>query len=330
MRSWIFAWLLLSAMPLCAQHKPSDAPWYIWDLVEFDTETGQPVNDDNDLPRDYPPSVSLNGWIDRGEWIAAHAGHDMLWFNLSTRNDAGDPVFFDQDGNPGTTTYEEVLDAWSDEESVAHSPVDFWFAMIIGWFDELDQLYFAFYMYDDLFVGDRRHSNNPCGGADGLWIDLDVGGRGIQRSRFWWEGRDWHVVEGIPLSLWYQDWPYSCCWGTHSIGPYIGDPVRKVEKGWKIEFEWFLTHFRDVEPDAWGWAPLTSGDVIDMGITVCDADGTGDETMWRFSPGGSLDPENLPQWQLMSHGHDRGTMVSDTTWGRIKASLQSMEAGTSP
>ena len=327
---WILAWLLFSAIPLCAQHNPSDSPWHIWELVEFDPETGRPASDHDDVPRGYPPSVSLDGWIDKGEWDAAHPGSDRLWFNLSTRNDAGDPVFLDQDGNPGTTTYEDVLEAWSDDDDVPHSPVDFWFSMTIGWFDDLDQLYFAFLMYDDLYVGGRRHSDDPCGGADGLWIDLDVGGREVQRSRFWWEGQHWHIVEGIPPSQWYQDWPHSCCRGTYTNDPYIRDRERSVEKGARVQFEWFLTYFKDIEPGAWGWAPLTAGDVINIGITVCDADGTGDETMWRFSPGGSFDPESLPQWQLMSHGDGFGTMVSDVTWGRTKARLQSSEAGTSP
>ncbi len=319
MRTWILAWLLLSATSLFAHHRPADSPWRIWEA------SGGGAS----------PRIVADGSVGAWEWEETHIEDDlenMWWLNISTENDAGDPVFLNQNGNPGT----------------AHDPVDLQFAIILGWQDlgSETRLYFAFNMIDDFHVVDPDYSGDGlCGGSDSVWIEVDVDGRGVQRSKFSWFGwppreeHEWHKAPDLS-STWrdeygasYDEYPYSCCWYAYEYDGYELDLERGAVVDADLTSEWFITYFNDVDPDSPDISQLPRleyCEVISIGISVCDTDpGIDEDTLWRFSPGGSANAERLPQWQLVLYPAC-GTMISDTTWGRIKASLQSLEAGTSP
>ena len=123
-------------------------------------------------------------------------------------------------------------------------------------------------------------------------------------------------------TTWQAREPYSCC-----PDAYILEGEHGAEA--TLTAEWWSVYFNDLDhesPENSVQADLSEGQIIGMGIRLCDSDlGTvyDDSRDVAWSTAGFrvwVGPEHLSDWILLPVS-DYWTRVESTSWGQIKASF---------
>ena len=143
----------------------------------------------------------------------------------------------------------------------------------------------------------------------------------------------WHFMWTSNAS-WHDKEPYSCCPDGYTLMGEHGTEATLTAEWWSRYFN-VMVHESPEESEL---AELSEGQIIGLGISLCDPDGVDRGTVWRTGgPGLETWPPLLPSyetyldsklydssaltdWILLPLGDDR-TPVRSTSWGQIKASF---------
>ncbi|MCY3738705.1 MAG: hypothetical protein OXG13_20065 [Gemmatimonadaceae bacterium] len=276
---------------------------------------------------------------DLSEWEVVP---DSLWLDLNTLDADGNPLFWavagGETGRPGTEA----------------DPADLTIRVAVGWNDETDRLYFAQHRLDDIFDRDGEEPPGVCGGEDNVWVNVDADHSGGWLVPPWvsdepgWTGRNAQSALFLfpPIVLpppprgptaWHWMWTSSAAW--HDKEPYSCCPESCILEGEHgaeatLTAEWWSVYYNELiynSPEDSVPADLSEGQIIGMGIRLCDADlGSGydeaDSRAAAWSTGGPAsnawvkDNKYLSDWILLPVS-DFWTSVEHTSWGQVKASF---------
>ena len=281
---------------------------------------------------------------DLSEWEVVP---DSLWIDLGTLGADGSPLFRALTATPNDGTGSPEVDYFVEMggPEVEADPADLAVRLAIGWNDETDRLYFAQQRFDEVFDRDGLNSGAALCGEDGieLLIDADhsggrIGpeGRTAQISAFGFppiDTQNGHL--SLPMGLWHLMWPsfyttwparepYSCCPDSYILEGQHGAEATLTAEWWSVYYnDWDSTW-----PENSVQADLSEGQIIGMGIRLCDSDlGTPDAvdsraTAWvTAGPRGQMDADHISDWVLLPVS-DYWTGVESTTWGQVKASFK--------
>ena len=258
---------------------------------------------------------------DLSEWEVVP---DYLWLDpLTSLADSGYPLF-QMDGPAGDAS-------------------DLTVRLAVSWNDEHDRLYFAQERHDDVFDRDGAEPPGICGGDDAveIFLDADHGGereiysssdeatgRDVQIGLWRWPpigdgAHDWNWM-WTSSATWHDKEPYSCCPGSYILEGEHGTEVTLTTEWWSVYFN-TLVH---ESPEESVVAPLSEGQIIGMGVSICDIDEPdrqGHNTVW-------IAPPPYPHWEgatpvsdwLLLPLDDHWTSIEHTSWGQIKASIQDL------
>lgn len=161
-----------------------------------------------------------------------------------------------------------------------------------------------------------------------------LNGRHAQEAWFGFPPADdrssgWHWM-WLSGATWHDEEPYSCCPDGYTL---IGEHGTEAT----LSAEWWSRYFNVMvheSPEESELADLSEGQIIGLGIGLCDTDGDNLGNVWRTGGPGFdlielyggfymdprlLDSSQLTDWMLLPLG-DR-TPVRRTSWGQIKASF---------